>query len=513
MRIGLIDCDGHHYMKEPKIVVYAGNRNVYTDMLTAAKSLLMNNQIDRVYFVIEDDDFPAALPDCIETINVKEQTLFPPSGANTKTRFSYICLMRAVYADLFFWCDKILSLDIDTIVTGDISALWDINLDDYYFAAVPEPSCTKNGRNKKTAEFYEKQDDYFNAGVMMYNLKKQREDGIAEMNVKLLNEREFFSIEQDTFNLTCQGCFYTLPNEYNSSGWTGRAEKPLIVHYAGIRLEQWRKELIPRSYGEIPMDFAKAVNKRLSKKPKKREERIVVYSGTRNLYGDMVTAVKSLLSSTYVDKVYLLIEDDEIDGIPDDVDCIDVLNVADQPYFPLDSPNAQTILTYMVLMRCAYHKLFEHKTVLSLDVDTVIVRDISGIWDADMSDYYIAAAKEPICSKGGQFEKRDEYYNMGVCLMNLEKLRDGTGDKIIETVNSGKTEAQEQGVFNELCTGKILQLPNTYNSGNPWTGDSVLPKIIHFAGDRHWQSRPELRAYRNLAWSEIMEKQRKWRDT
>ena len=151
--------------------------------------------------------------------------------------------------------------------------------------------------------------------------------------------------------------------------------------------------------------------------------------------------------------------------------------------------------------------------MLSLDVDTIVARDISGLWDYDMTGYYIGAVLEPPCSSGGSHEKRDKYYNMGVCLMNLDKLRDGTGDKILKLAGGEKQEAQEQTIFNDLCAGKILPLPVTYNSGNPWTGDSVIPKIIHFAGDRNWQKQPILRMYRNMSFSEIMEKQQKWQNT
>lgn len=502
-------------MSGERIVVYAGDRNVYPDMLTATKSLLMHNRIDKVYLLIEDDDFPVQLPKCVKTINVSGQKYFPPDSPNVACRFSYMALMRAVLAGVLPDCDMVLSLDIDTIVVDDISELWDLPMDDYYFAAVPEPTCRKGERNqKKRPKFYERQDDYYNAGVVLYNLAKIRADGIMAENIRLLNTEEWYSVEQDTMNIACQGKILAISNEFNSSNWTGNAEKPKIVHYAGIPLAKWRKELLPQEYGEIPLATVMAVNRGLTEKRKNREERVVVYAGTRNLYGDMVTAVKSLLNSTPVDKVYLLIEDDEIPGIPEDLDCVEVLNVSDQPYFPLDSPNAQTLLTYMVLMRGAYHKMFpEHKKVLSLDVDTVVARNISELWDIELTGYYYAAALEPQCSKNGRFEKMSQYFNNGVCLMNLDKLRDGMGDRIIEKINSGKTEAQEQGVFNELCEGKILRLPVAYNSGNPWTGDSAIPKIIHFAGDRNWQKQPILRMYRNMSFSEIMEKQKKWQNT
>ena len=39
--------------------------------------------------------------------------------------------------------------------------------------------------------------------------------------------------------------------------------------------------------------------------------RVAVYAGTRNVYGMMAAAAKSLLATTHMDIVYFMIEDDE----------------------------------------------------------------------------------------------------------------------------------------------------------------------------------------------------------
>ena len=41
-------------------------------MLTAAKSLIVNSSVDKIYFVIEDDKFPYILPTNIKVISVKD---------------------------------------------------------------------------------------------------------------------------------------------------------------------------------------------------------------------------------------------------------------------------------------------------------------------------------------------------------------------------------------------------------------------------------------------------------
>ena len=65
-----------------KAAVYCGTRNLYADMVTAAKSLLHNTDVDKVYFLIEDDIFTHELPPQIETINVSDQTYFSKDSPN-----------------------------------------------------------------------------------------------------------------------------------------------------------------------------------------------------------------------------------------------------------------------------------------------------------------------------------------------------------------------------------------------------------------------------------------------
>lgn len=38
-----------------RAAAYSGTRNIYDKMLTAAKSLLMHSNVEKIYFLIEDD--------------------------------------------------------------------------------------------------------------------------------------------------------------------------------------------------------------------------------------------------------------------------------------------------------------------------------------------------------------------------------------------------------------------------------------------------------------------------
>ena len=115
-----------------RAAVYCGTRNIYQDMIPSMKSLLIHSNVEKIYFLIEDDEFPYELPPEVECINVSKQEYFSPSGPNFGSSWSYMILLRAAFTKLFPHLDRILSLDCDTIVNDNISDLWDIPLDDYY---------------------------------------------------------------------------------------------------------------------------------------------------------------------------------------------------------------------------------------------------------------------------------------------------------------------------------------------------------------------------------------------
>lgn len=215
-----------------------------------------------------------------------------------------------------------------------------------------------------------------------------------------------------------------------------------------------------------------------------------VYCGTRNVYQDMVIAVNSLLANTKVDSVYLLTEDDEFPySMPENVHAI---NVSGQTYFDRGGINYNNGWTWMVLMRCALHRVFpQYDRVLSLDTDTIVDKDISELWDIDLDGYYLAAVKEPtksICAT---------YINAGVMMLNLSKLRDGKGDEIIHALNTRLYGFCDQDCINEYCQGHILEIPSVYNANN-FTEYTSAPKIIHYAGinSKRWRMYPLVQKYR-----------------
>jgi len=102
-----------------------------------------------------------------------------------------------------------------------------------------------------------------------------------------------------------------------------------------------------------------------------------------------------MLKNGRPDEIYLLVEDDQMPyWLPENVK---VINVSHQTFFPKDGPNMKSRYTYLALMRAAlaYVLPSDIDVVLSMDCDTLVVGDITELWERDMTGYYFSASIEP----------------------------------------------------------------------------------------------------------------------
>lgn len=223
--------------------------------------------------------------------------------------------------------------------------------------------------------------------------------------------------------------------------------------------------------------------------------RTVIYAATRNLYPDLIPAIKSLVCNSTVEKIYILAEDDDLGfWLPD---FCEIINVSEQTIFTPSDPNWENGWSWMTLMKAAYHRYIPERIALALDVDTICCKDISDLWDIDMSGYLFAGVRETT-----YLDKPDAHYrNAGVMLLNLDKLRSsGVGDEIISALKRRKWSFLEQDCYNLACSGSIFELPREYNCGRG-TEPYGEPIIRHFMGEHnYWRISGEYSHYRDLAW-------------
>ena len=173
--------------------------------------------------------------------------------------FSIVTYYRLFIASLFPQYDRIVYLDCDLVVLGDISELYNIPLGDNILAAAPEQYV------QNTAEFrhYARKalgvdpDGYVNAGVLVINLKEFRKNRIEEKFVELITRYDFDLLDPDQayLNYLCRDKICVLPNGWNKEPMELPCDgKKNIVHYA-LYKKPWQYDDV--TDGEFFWHYAK----------------------------------------------------------------------------------------------------------------------------------------------------------------------------------------------------------------------------------------------------------------
>ena len=158
-------------------------------------------------------------------------------------RFTKGALYRLAIPQILTELDKAIYLDADIFVNRDLFELWNMNLEGYALAAVPEngPSNPKNRTIKKTLEAsLAGLEWYFLSGVMYMNLKAIREDGnLLERCLELLQGtmRDSVYPDQDVLNVLYSHKALKLDGSWNQCiDWKNanlELKDGTIYHFAG----------------------------------------------------------------------------------------------------------------------------------------------------------------------------------------------------------------------------------------------------------------------------------------
>ena len=224
-------------------IVYAMTRNYYHKILPSLRSLAEYEPKAKVYILAEDDKLPFETPQKVTVINISDQHQFDNS-VNIKNRFGgYINFLKVYYPTLLPRLNKVIHLDVDTIICDSLKDFWDIDVTSKWFAAVPEYQAMHS-----QLKLYG--DVYYNAGVMLINLRQMRKDDIMDTMAKFLNEVPQPFADQDAWNKYGieQDKVVVAPVRFNecvSCGYTG---SPAIVHYCAIPDWYEQRSIIRREY-------------------------------------------------------------------------------------------------------------------------------------------------------------------------------------------------------------------------------------------------------------------------
>jgi lipopolysaccharide biosynthesis glycosyltransferase len=111
---------------------------------------------------------------------------------------------------------KIIHLDIDTVVVGDLAKLFSVDTGTCPAAAVPDA-----GMYLRTDLDIHSIDGYFNAGVMLLNLDEWKKQRVSERTIDVIvNQAERIKryVDQDALNLVLNNNWYKLERKFNLMG-------------------------------------------------------------------------------------------------------------------------------------------------------------------------------------------------------------------------------------------------------------------------------------------------------
>lgn len=269
------------------VVLAADNNYRYPLMVTLLSSLMNAKKNTKYQFIIlVSDQFDMESMELINKL-LKQYDMPEAVFYNMQDNYqniemqikhiSYATFYRLQLPELLKEVEKCIYLDVDVVVKKDLKEFFDTELGDNYIAGV-KAAGYYYPEEKKTATIslleIDKLDQYINAGVLLINLKKMREDKLTETFEKLL-EKNFPSQDQDILNAACYGHIKVLPPKYNAmtkynvgikdeydrieclhicytrEEWNEACETPVIIHYAdrwkpwqdlrGIFVQEWWK--------------------------------------------------------------------------------------------------------------------------------------------------------------------------------------------------------------------------------------------------------------------------------
>lgn len=149
-------------------------------------------------------------------------------------RFSEVTYYRLFIPWLLPEYDKVIYADGDIVFNTDLASLYDnFEIDDNYFAGVNKSSYQEGERLQNILALGLNPNKYVNAGFLIINCKKQREDKLLKTFEKYLNKK-FYDQDQDIINLVAKNKIALLPKEYNLPPdciYKDRINNYKLIHY------------------------------------------------------------------------------------------------------------------------------------------------------------------------------------------------------------------------------------------------------------------------------------------
>lgn len=254
-------------------IFFASDDNYVPLLSVAIKSLLTNASKEYTYKIfVLTTNMSQDRREKIAAMATENSTIEFIALANELDKVNHLFKLRDYYSketyyrffipDLFPKYKKVIYLDCDIVVNGDISELYNVDLGDNYVAAAPEEvfNLHPNFMDYPRKALGIEPEDYFNAGVMLLNTERLLKDKFAEKFVQLAQKYTFRIIQdEDYLNVLLKDHKLILPLCWNKTAFHNETinfdeSSAKIIHYK-IKWRPWHYENV--LYEDLFWNFAK----------------------------------------------------------------------------------------------------------------------------------------------------------------------------------------------------------------------------------------------------------------
>ena len=233
-------------------VVFSCDDKYCQHLYCAITSILMNKaDSDRLYFYVlinkmSRKNIRRLTKLCksykvrLDFIKINEEDFKNCPLTESCKHISIATYYRFMLSSLLPQLDKVLYLDCDITVQGSLAEFYQTDISNGYFAAVKDILFKQNTQRLNIEK-------YCNAGVMLINLQKWREDDVETKLFEFAKENaeKIKWVDQDVLNYVMQSGIIYVDSKWNNmvgqyqgcyeQGFNDNAEKSVILHYVGAK--------------------------------------------------------------------------------------------------------------------------------------------------------------------------------------------------------------------------------------------------------------------------------------
>ena len=211
-------------------IFYACDNNFIKYTVVSLYSMKQNADRSRKYHIYvlhtnatrEMEEMLLALSDENFTVSFEDVSAYLSGVAKRlplRDYYSKTTYFRMFIADMFPQHDKAIYIDSDTIVQGNVAALFDTDLGDAWLGACHEQSMVQDDIYGTYAERVVgvSRHSFFNAGLLLLNCRAFREFDVLGKFIELLGTYDFVvTQDEDYLNLICKDRVHWLDQRWNT---------------------------------------------------------------------------------------------------------------------------------------------------------------------------------------------------------------------------------------------------------------------------------------------------------